>query len=67
MLRKIVSGQDQDKELVFQKVRASREQANPPALHAGNARSVTEVAYSDWSDALIFKKSIEQNIKKVDE
>lgn len=39
-------------ELVTRKIRAAREQGNPPVLHTGVARIVTEVAQLDWSDEL---------------
>ena len=41
-----------NKAQVRDKIRATREQGNPSALHAEDARSVTEVAQSDWSDKL---------------
>lgn len=39
-------------ELVIHKIRAAREQGNPPVLRTGVARIVTEVAQLDWSDEL---------------
>lgn len=41
-----------NKSLVRDKIRAAREQGNPPVLRTGVARIVTEVAQSDWSDEL---------------
>ncbi len=38
--------------LVKERVRAARELENPPVLHTGVARIVTEVAQLDWSDEL---------------
>ncbi len=41
-----------NRSVVFQKIRAAREQENPSVLHTEEARSVTGVAYSDWSEKL---------------
>jgi len=39
-------------EIVKSKIRAARELVNPPVLRTGNARIITEVAHSDWSERL---------------
>ena len=55
-----------NEDIVFRKIRAAREQENPSVLHTEEARSVTEVAYSDWSEKLrkIWFKNLDQKKKK---
>jgi very-short-patch-repair endonuclease len=48
-----------NKELVIEKIRATRKTVNPPDLHSGNTAFDSLVAHSDWSEklkSLWFKK-----------
>lgn len=57
-----------DKTQVQNKIWATREQGNPSALHAEDARSVTEVAQLDWSDKLRklwFKEPRKKEIEEI--
>jgi very-short-patch-repair endonuclease/transposase-like protein len=57
-----------NQDLVKDRIRATRKKANPPVLHTGNTGSVTQVAYSDWSEKLRdlwFKKPKGRPKKKV--
>lgn len=55
-------------EIVKQKIQAAREQVNPSVLHTEDARIVTEVAHSDWSEKLKklwFKKPRQKQVIKI--